>query len=55
MFELHSKSDWYDVRLKCNQQKGHVFWKFLVLRNQSDALISNLLASVHREVYKLQL
>ena len=55
MFELHSKSDWYDVRLKCNQQKGDVFWRFLVLRNQSGALIPNLLGSVPREIYKLQL
>lgn len=55
MFELHSKSDWYDVRLKCNQQKGCVLWRFLVLRNLSGALIPNLLGSVRREIYKLQL
>jgi len=55
MFELHSKSDWYDVRLKCDQQKRYVFWRFLVLRNQSGALIPNLLGSVPSEIYKLQL
>lgn len=50
MFELHSKSDWYDVRLKSNQQKGCVLWRFLVLRNLSGALIPNLLGSVRRNL-----